>query len=201
VAGRIGLAFDSLDSFGLAEVFMADSDSEKKKRFVALYEENYRLFFHVARKVVQNDAMAEDAVCEAVLRTLRKLDTIDEEKVVGYLARASRNIAIDMLKKGGATKVTRLPDDASLIPDASVGSGNIELEDDQASRVLGEAVMALSQRQRSVLVLRYGRGLSTSQIADLLESTPQTVANLHKRAIEALRQQQQLRVAMGVDDL
>ena len=51
---------------------------------------------------------------------------------------------------------------------------------------LWQALRALPQRQRAVIVLRYYEGLSEAEIADALGCRPGTVKSLAKRALDHL---------------
>ena len=56
------------------------------------------------------------------------------------------------------------------------------------NRELVEAVRRLPRRYRSLIALRYGAGLSPTQIANTLGTTPMAVIKATRRALDRLRQ-------------
>ena len=53
---------------------------------------------------------------------------------------------------------------------------------------LGDAIVALPEPERSVVQLYYHGDLSESQIAQILDTTPEAVAQTRQRALAVLRE-------------
>jgi RNA polymerase sigma-70 factor (sigma-E family) len=138
---------------------------------------------------------AEDLVQECLLRVAKrwpKVRTMDHPD--SYARRILVNLALDGAKGRGRRwseleASDRSPQDTladvrlAAMPVATGEAGAVEIRAE-----LFEALGALSQRQRSMLVLRYFADLSEAQTADALGCSLGTVKSTTSRALERLRE-------------
>jgi RNA polymerase sigma factor (sigma-70 family) len=157
-------------------------DAEAFARLIAAYE---RVGLAVAFGVLGDASAAGDAVQEAFIRAWQRLEDLREPERFGtWLCGIVRNQALDALRRrkpsepwgGQKTADERWTHD----PIEQVGRR------EQHARVAA-AVAALDETSRPVVVLRYYEGLSSRQIADLLEMTPAAVDMRLSRARKQLR--------------
>jgi RNA polymerase sigma-70 factor (ECF subfamily) len=136
--------------------------------FSTAYREHYPLAFSAAYRVLGDAAAAEDVVQDVFTTLWRDPRKFDPQRgnLPGYVAMMSRSRAVDRVRSrnAGTAAVDRLAvrdaareDDVELPVDAVVRR-------DDAGRVLA-AVAELPAAQRDAVLMAYGRGLSTAEIA------------------------------------
>jgi RNA polymerase sigma-70 factor (sigma-E family) len=127
--------------------------------------------------------LAEDLVQDAFVRVtgrlvhLRDLGAFD-----AYLRRTVVNLTRSYLRRRKVERgyLERVRYEAK--PEAAEPDGSIEERE-----ALWRAMAALSERQRSAIVLRFYEDLSEAQVADILRCRPGTVKSLVSRGLETLR--------------
>ena len=136
--------------------------------FSAAYREHYPLAFSAAYRVLGDAATAEDVVQDVFTALWRDPDKFDPARgnLRGYVAMMARSRAVDRIRsqKAGSVAVDRL---AVLQSD---GEGEVESPADRAVRreetgVVLEAMAQLPGVQRDAVLMAYGRGLTTAEIA------------------------------------
>jgi RNA polymerase sigma-70 factor (ECF subfamily) len=117
----------------------------------------------------------DDIVQEAYARLLRVEGNRHLASAKGFLFTIARNVAIDMLRRQRA--ITHEPiSDATNLPVLEENPGVTDaLESRQRHAVLIEAIAALPDRCREVIMLRHLEGLAYKEIADRLGISPNTV--------------------------
>ncbi len=129
-------------------------DSEQdRSRFLKIYENHKDLMHFVARRVLGDDQLAEDAVQEAFINVAKNFDRIkslDENHLKNLLAVLARNESISLLRKEGRYKYNE-----SIEADDSLNE--IPADDDTFSEVhyllLKEAILKLPDNYRNLLYL------------------------------------------------
>jgi RNA polymerase sigma factor (sigma-70 family) len=139
--------------------------------FDALFGRAYR----VARRILGDEAAAEDVAAEAMARAYAHWGKIALQPWrEGWVVRVASNLALDAVKK------------RSRLDDTVVDVG-VEDDDVVVRIALAEALALLPRRQREVVVLRHLGGLSEAECADALRvSTGAVKTHLH-RGLAALR--------------
>ena len=137
----------------------------------------------IARLILRDRDMAEDAVQEALVTAWRKLPTLkDPTKLDAWLKRVLLNACRDQHRRrdrrerrerlGGRVLRASTPDSSELLA-----------ERDE----LDTALRQITIEQRTVLVLRYYAGLDIPEIADVLQVPRGTVGSRLHYALRALR--------------
>ncbi|TAH34428.1 MAG: RNA polymerase sigma factor [Planctomycetota bacterium] len=131
---------------------------------------------------VRDPDAQEELVQQTFYLAFRNLERLsDPEKLESWLLRIARNCAADHHRSHGARKEEPLPADLEAAPPpalpAPLASGDVW---ESAGRLAGE--------HRTVLELRYRRGLSYSEIARRLGVPVSTVRGRVHLARQALRQ-------------
>lgn len=138
----------------------------------------------IAYCYVSDIHLAEDAAQEAFAAACAKLATLTkQEKFLSWLGTICRRIAVRKGKRQQAQK--RAESRARREAQGSNGA-------DIASAVR-DAVAALPESARAVVVLHYFGGLSHEQVADTLDTTPQAVHGRLQRGRRELSNHPELR--------
>ncbi len=136
--------------------------------FSAAYREHYSLAFSAAYRVLSDGAAAEDVV-QDVFTTLwrdpRKFDPA-RGNLPGYVAMMARSRAVDRVRSrnAGSAAVDRLGVREADREEGVETPADAVVRREDAGRVLA-AVAELPAPQRDAVLMAYGRGLSTAEIA------------------------------------
>ena len=117
----------------------------------------------------------DDLIQETYLRVLRARRAGNLEHPKAYLFATARNAALDRFRRNKIIRFESLAEitDSSVLVDTTDASQTGERDQDFVA--LADAIRALPERCREVLVLRKRHGLSHREIADKLGISPHTV--------------------------
>ena len=133
----------------------------------------------------------------AVLKAYARLDSLRQPSgVTRWLARITRNAALDILKKGGATRMSNAGETTELFPDPA---GGVVESCDEERRLIYAELERLPEKQSLVVTLRFLEDLSTEDVAERLGITNGYARVLLHRGLERLRAAPRLRRAVGRD--
>jgi len=117
----------------------------------------------------------DDLVQETYTRLLRAKDTGGVRYPKAFLFTAARNAAFDLFRRRRAHPTESINDQNELVVLEAQPSAADALDQRYELEVLAEAVRALPDRCRQVIMLRYLDGLAYKEIADQLGISPETV--------------------------
>lgn len=151
----------------------------------SLLETHWTPLVRYARRLLSEPDDAQDVVQEAFVRLwARRRRWKVEGSVRSLLFTITRNAALDELRRrtrrGRAARAFRGPAPPAL-PSESVAASELET-------AATAAVAALPPRRQEVFRLAREAGLSYSEIAEVMDVSPQTVANQMSLALADLRQ-------------
>ena len=136
----------------------------------------------VARLILRDDGLAQDAVQEALIRAWRDLPGLrDPDRFDAWFQRLIVNACLD-----AARRRRRRPIEVDLTeiePPLGVNSANLIADRDE----LEHGLRRLSVDQRALLVLHYYLGLPTTSVAEMLGVPLGTAQSRLHRALEAMR--------------
>lgn len=148
-----------------------------------MYETHRQGLFTLALAITRCPALAEDAIQEAFLRLWRTGARPDGDPVP-YVFAAVRNAAVDQVRKSAAA--------GRPVPESIFGGEardpSVSAATAEEHRAVREAVDALPDAQREVVVMKTYGGLTFEQIAQTTGEPLQTVASRYRRALERLGQ-------------
>lgn len=135
----------------------------EREAFSELVRRHQRRAYAVARSIVINHEDAEDAVQEAFLHAYKAIDRFLPDQAFGaWLHRIVANAALDVTRRRKVRDADELPETvASPFRDPAVG--------DELRRRLKEALDALPERQRAVIVLHDVEGYKHAEIGKMLD--------------------------------
>ncbi len=130
--------------------------------FASLVKLHQRRAYAVCRAIVVTHEDAEDAVQEGFLHAFRALDRFLPDQPFGaWLFRIMANASLDLVRRRKVRDADELPETLAL-PFKDPG------ESDELRRRISEAMLQLTERQRSVIVLHNVEGFTHGEIAEML---------------------------------
>jgi RNA polymerase sigma-70 factor, ECF subfamily len=161
----------------LAVARAKEGDHEALRFLYVSYSHN---IYGYVRSIVRDDHEAEDVTQHVFAKLMTTIGKYDDRGVpfFAWLLRMARNVAIDHLRANRVTPVETLPETGSTYV----------AEIDQVQTVR-DALAALPEEQREVVVLRHMFGLSPGEIADRLGRTESSIHGLHHRGRRALQRE------------
>ena len=171
-----------------------------------LIEHNLRLVVYIARRFENTGVNLEDLISIGAIGLIKAISTFDGGKNIRLATYASRCIENEILMY--LRKVTPLRAEVSLSEPLNtdwdgnelllsdiLGTDNDmvmrPLEDDVDRQLLREALSRLSEREKTLITLRYGlaggRELTQKEVADRLGISQSYISRLEKRIIQRLK--------------
>ncbi len=174
-----------------------------------LIERNLRLVVYIARKFENTGICIEDLISIGTIGLIKAVNTFNPDKnikLATYASKCIENEILMYLRKNNRKKAELSFDDPLNIDwdgnelklsdimgtDADIIYKNIELEIDR--ELLKTAMKALTKRERTILILRFGllkSGNTKTQkdVADILGISQSYISRLEKRIIRKLRRE------------
>lgn len=148
-----------------------------------LYEREMPGLYDFARRIVRDQAAAEDVVQNTFVRAFERRETLrDPARVKAWLYTIAHRLALDTLSRGRRIEnVDDQPDVRSPLPGPEE-----EVAREDVAALVWAAASSLEPRQYAVLDLSVRRGLTTPEIAEALGVKSGHAAVLLNRAKEAL---------------
>jgi len=181
-----------LEGHGSGRISAAESDATLAERaaagdelaYAALVKRHLPRVLALTRRMLGNDASAEDAAQEAMLRLWTHAASYDPSRALltTWLTRIATNVCLDRLRK----RQEEQWDDSYDLP--LDPSQERTLADRQLAERVDAALSALPDRQRLALVLCHYEDLSMAEAAEMMETSVEAVESLLGRARRNLRQ-------------
>jgi len=169
--------------------------------FEELVRRHDRSVLRLALSIVRSQEDARDVYQDAFLKAFRSIGEFRGECAFStWLYRIVTRLCLDRARRDGARP--RLPDGRepghpeSAGPDAAArlpetrpgGDPERMLAAAETRRRIAEALRMLSDRERLVFELRHDQGMRLAAVAEILETTEETVRNCLYRAHQRLRE-------------
>lgn len=157
--------------------------------FGALYDRYFDRVYRYARLRVGNAADAEDVTATVFLSAWRAIDRFSpkhDASFAGWLFRLAHNAVVDRYRRAREDisldgEALRSEEVALLANPEGLLEWRLTVDE------LHHALLALTEEQREVVLLRFVEGLSAREVGDILGKQEGTVRGMQFRAIEALR--------------
>ena len=153
-------------------------DSEAIRFLYVQYKDNV---YGYVLSFVRDPHEAEDVTQHVFLKLMSVIHKYQAREVpfASWLLRVARNVALDHLRQ------------RRMVPCEEVYEPTFEADDSGRDRRWGleQALGALPEEQREVVVLRHLVGLTPGEIADRMGRTEASIHGLHHRARKAMRRE------------
>lgn len=166
---------------------MTQEDNDKIKLLYEIYEQP---MYRIAYAVLKNTGLAEDAVSDAFVRIIRRLNRIKDpysEKTKAYIVKIIKSTSVNIYRKNKRiiNRETVIDDTVLQISDSSQNTEEnvIERIENQNRRNLFNK---LDNTDRTIINLRYGNDLSWKEVAERTDMTESTVRKRFERAKKKL---------------
>jgi RNA polymerase sigma-70 factor, ECF subfamily len=136
------------------------------KTFERAYREHRAVAFAAAVHVLHDPAAAEDVVQDAFMHLWNRPGSFDHRRgsLRGYIAMVARSRAIDRWRAQGAQQSTAERFTAGLPREPERCVAEVTMERERSARLVS-VLDRLPPSQREALLLAFGGGLTTSEIA------------------------------------
>ncbi|BBH22455.1 DNA-directed RNA polymerase sigma-70 factor [Paenibacillus baekrokdamisoli] len=157
-----------------------------------VYMEFYRMVYGSIIYMVKEHAATEDIIQESFLKAIRKLPDIDSEyKLKGWIRVVVKNTTYNYLRKSKKNRnevdaeSVFINDSIKYATDAETIENEVELK--IMIEEIDECLNELKPEYRALVELRWKQDMSYKEIADVLDTTEQTVKYKLHRAREAIK--------------
>ena len=184
---------------------LENGDETARRRLI---EHNLRLVVYIAKRFENTGINLEDLISIGTIGLIKAVNTFQAGKnikLATYASRCIENEILMVLRKNSAQRAELSIDEPlntdwdgnELLLSDILGTDEDEvsrpLEDDAERRMLMEAVSALSEREREIILLRFGlpggREYTQKEVADRLGISQSYISRLEKRIIDRLRRE------------
>ena len=156
--------------------FLLTLESDEDRLFLEqLYQEYHRLMYVQALQITRNSAEAQDAVSDAILALLKKIDllrTLPCNKVQAYVVITVKHMAINRYHR--ARREGPGWEDGLEETPAPARTEDQLLEQAGVERIKN-AVLSLPAREKDIMLMKYFRTLTDEEIAGELGIRPVSV--------------------------
>ncbi|MBU2502168.1 RNA polymerase sigma factor [bacterium] len=158
-----------------------------------LFEACFDRVYGLALRMMGQPAAAEDIAQEVFLRVHRSADTLDPDRdplswiltITGNLCRDHHRSFAAKVARGSGTGAEEDGGRAERLAGGDPGPEERTLANER-ERVIQEAILALPEQLREVVLLRDYEGLDHNTIADMLGTTSTAVRKRYSRALAQL---------------
>jgi RNA polymerase sigma-70 factor, ECF subfamily len=183
----------------LAEAVDAEADGESwandtpcdRASLATLYSELAPAVHRFLRDLLNDDALAADALQEAFVRAFRRVDTLPRgTRLAAWVFGIARNVSLELRRARGRARRVLVEADARMacrVADLRARSPEAQLLDREAVIVVTRALALLPEDRRAALLLRLDHGLAYDEIARVMGWSLSKVKVEIFRAREVLR--------------
>ena len=187
------------------ELVWSEMDPEEKRTI--LIERNLRLVVFISKKFENTGVNIEELISIGTVGLIKAIDTYQPQKNIKlgtYASRCIENEILMFIRKNSTRREVSFDEPLSTDWDGNelllsdiLGSDpdavSQELEEKEEREQLRRAVARLSERERTIIELRYGLTggdeLTQKEVADLLGISQSYISRLEKKIIRILRRE------------
>jgi RNA polymerase sigma-70 factor (ECF subfamily) len=142
----------------------------------AFVREHLRRIFGLIYRMVGNVADAQDLTQETFIKAFEKSEQLkDPQKAAQWLGRVATNTALDFLRRRGRVNFTELAECTEALAEAGFRRPDAQVLDGERNAQLEYCLEALSERERTALVLRDVEDMPARDVAKVLGCSAATV--------------------------
>ena len=203
------------DSVREAEVLRKFGTSEDKEARSALIEHNLRLVVYIARKFDNTSVGVEDLISIGTIGLIKAINTFDVDKnikLATYASRCIENEILMYLRRNNKTKMEVSIDEPlnvdwdgnELLLSDILGTDEDVIyrgiENEVERKLLMNAVSKLSNREKTIVRLRFGLGtpdgqeMTQKEVASFLGISQSYISRLEKKIMRQLKKEISLHI-------
>ena len=153
-----------------------------KTDFELVVYERQAMVYSIAYNFFRNSAVAEEVAQDVFLQLYENRDAVESgPHCVAWLRRTTIHRCIDTWRRSSLRHEVHVDE----LPDVAAESSE---SDPLLLDKLGRLIASLPEKQRSVLVLRYGEDMEVAEISSTLQMPLRTVWSHLQRAIALIRE-------------
>ena len=186
------------------------SDSDNREARSTLIEHNLRLVVYIAQKYDNTGVGVEDLISIGTIGLIKAINTFNPEKKIKlatYASRCIENEILMYLRRNNKTKMEVSIDEPlnvdwdgnELLLSDILGTDEDVIyhgiEQEVEKNLLGKAISKLSEREQTIVKLRFGINMpdgkekTQKEVADLLGISQSYISRLEKRIMKRLRKE------------
>lgn len=166
-------------------IYLAMIDEpEDRQKFEQLYNNYVKYLLAIAKNILQDYQLAEDAVSDTFLYLAKNMNKIDEpvsERTKALLITVVKHVSIDILRKKSRKN------ELLIEPDAFSKMEQLSFSEDDTVNRLADAIVQLPENYKTIIMLKYAEGYNNSEIATLLGYTKSNVDKMVTRGKNKLK--------------
>ena len=169
-------------------MIMTIENDDDRQKAGALYRRYGRMMFYIARGILGDADLAEDAVSEAFVRIIENLEKInisDCYKTGGFVVIIVRHTALNMLKMQKRDKTVPFEDYTDYSDSEKSVFENVTIR--EACAKIADAVAGLHKSYADILYLKCELEYTNEEISKILGISPENVRVRLGRARQALK--------------
>ncbi|MDY5441220.1 MAG: sigma-70 family RNA polymerase sigma factor [Candidatus Enteromonas sp.] len=164
-------------------VILHELQGGDRTHFPELYEATKRPVFYNILAITKDHGLAEDILQETFIRFLQNPpNTNNENKLLGYLMRVSKNLALDLMEK--RSRMDEIPEGTDL-PSVDVHRIDEEI-------LVGQIKKILNEKEFQVFILHVLGNQTFEEIHKTLKRPLGTILWSYNEAIKKLRKEMRL---------
>lgn len=159
--------------------------------FERLFEENFHSIYHYVYYMIGNKADAEDVTQEVFMKVASSYGQFrGDSSITTWIYTIARRTVIDFMRQKKTKKFltfwkTHIPDDFEAADDFDLPEDILTKNEQKES--LYKVLQLLPEKMRTVIYLRFIKGISVQETAHYLDITPNQVSVTQNRALAKLR--------------
>jgi RNA polymerase sigma-70 factor (ECF subfamily) len=161
-----------------------------EKAFSKIYKHFYQQVYRYIYYRTNDRNVAEDLTAETFLKVLQNIQSFRKgaKSFLPWLIKIAYSQVVEFYRNGGQNEILSLEEENSWQFGSSITS---DAEDLILSRLDREdiwgAVEKLTEEQQQVIYLKFGLGLSNSEVAEILGKKEGAIKSLQVRALNSLK--------------
>ena len=164
--------------------------------FQNLFRQFYQPLVFFARRLVQDEPVAEDIVTDLFLKLWEKLEDFDTiQSVKAFLYISTRNACLNYIQQ--AQYQARAKNSLRYLMDDSDDCVLNDITRTEVLREIAGLIESLPPQCRKVILLSYSTGLDNREIARRLQVSIHTVRNQKVRGVELMKRRSEVSMVNG----
>ena len=161
-----------------------------------LFNKYLPMMENLARSIIRDNYLSEDAVQEALFRLSQnadKIDNINSNRSKNYVYTVTKNEAIKILEKEIIKNNNEIDIHLYIEKGLDIIEGQLDIDAFCDKYGFGlnivEALKKLSETDRDIIIYKYGAGHSLKEIADIMDMGREAVYKRHQRTLNQLKKE------------